>query len=96
VLGLARTGSFMSNGSGDFVIAFSTANRIPHDPPLEPRHVEELPNEAVSPLFLAAVEAVEEAVCNSLTAAVTVTGRDGHTVEALPIDRLREILQEAR
>ncbi len=44
----------------------------------------------------AAVEAVEEAVCNALTAATTVTGRDGHTAEAIPIDRLREILQEAR
>jgi D-aminopeptidase len=96
VLGLARTGSFVSNGSGDFVIAFSTANRVPHDPPREPRQIEDLPNEAVSPLFLAAVETVEEAVYNSLTAAVTVTGRDGHTVEALPIDRLREILPEAR
>jgi D-aminopeptidase len=96
VLGLARTGSFMSNGSGDFVIAFSTANRIPHDPPLDPRQIEELPNEAVSPLFLAAVEAVEEAVYNSLTAAGTVTGRDGHTVEALPIDRLRELLDRGR
>ncbi|MHC4272831.1 MAG: P1 family peptidase, partial [Planctomycetota bacterium] len=56
----------------------------------------ELPNEALSPLFLAAVEAVEEAVYNSMTAATTVTGRDGHTVEALPIDRLREMLREAR
>ncbi|MHC4273094.1 MAG: DmpA family aminopeptidase, partial [Planctomycetota bacterium] len=83
VLGLARTGSFMSNGSGDFVIAFSTANRVPHDPAPVPRQVQELPNEALSPLFLAAVEAVEEAVYNSMTAAVTVTGRDGHTVEAL-------------
>jgi D-aminopeptidase len=96
VPGLARTGSFVSNGSGDFVIAFSTANRIPHDPPLNPRQIEELPNEAVSPLFLAAVETVEEAVYNSLTAAVTITGRDGHTVEALPIDQLREILQVDR
>jgi D-aminopeptidase len=93
VLGLARTGSFMSNGSGDFVIAFSTANRVPHDPPPEPRQITELPNEGVSPLFLAAVEAVEEAVYNSLTAAVTVTGRDGHTAEAIPIDRLTEILR---
>jgi D-aminopeptidase len=96
VLGLARTGSFVSNGSGDFVIAFSTANRIPHDPAPVPRQFEALPNEAVSPLFLAAVEAVEEAVYNALTAAVTVTGRDGHTAEAIPIDRLREILREAR
>jgi D-aminopeptidase len=96
ILGLARTGSFVSNGSGDFVIAFSTVNRVPHDPPLSPRSIEVLPNEAVGPLFLAAVETVEEAVHNSLTAAVTVTGRDGHTVEALPVDRLRELLREAR
>jgi D-aminopeptidase len=96
VLGLARTGSFVSNGSGDFVIAFSTANRIPHEVAPLPRQITELPNEAVSPLFLAAVESVEEAVYNSLTAAVTVTGREGHKVEALPIDRLREILSQRR
>ncbi len=91
VLGLARTGSYMANGSGDFVIAFSTKNPEEHAPANPTRRVEELRNDFVSPLFLAAVEAVEEAVYNSLTTATTVTG-NGHTVEAIPIDRLKEIL----
>ncbi len=90
VLGLARTGSFMSNGSGDFVIAFSTANLTPAGS--GPRAISDLPNSGMSPLFMAAVEAVEEAVYNSLTKATTVRGRDGHVREAIPIDRLRELL----
>ena len=91
VLGLARTGSFMSNGSGDFVIAFSTQNRVPYNSDTRTQPGDYLRNDAVSPLFLATVEAVEEAVYNSLLKATTVTGRDGHTVEALPVDELREI-----
>ncbi len=99
VLGLARTGSFLSNGSGDFVIAFSTrtlrpVGRTPGGSP-SPRQVEVLPNDAMSPLFLATVEAVEEAVLNSLTRATTVRGRDGHVAEAIPIERLREALAAA-
>ena len=93
VLGLARTGSFMSNGSGDFVIAFSTQNLVAYGS-REVTPIDDLPNDAMSPLFLATVEAVEEAVYNSLTKATTITGRDGHTVEAIPIDRLRELLNE--
>jgi D-aminopeptidase len=93
MLGLARTGSFVGNGSGDFVIAFSTRNLVPHDPKEKLRRVEELENDAMDPLFLAAVESVEEAVYNSLTKATTVTGAGGRTVEAIPIDRLRELLQ---
>jgi D-aminopeptidase len=92
MLGLARTGSFVGNGSGDFVIAFSTRNPVPHDPAERLRRVEELENDAMDPLFLAAVESVEEAVYNSLTRATTVTGAGGRTVEAIPIDRLRELL----
>ncbi len=93
VLGLARTGSFMSNGSGDFVIAFSTQNMVPNDN-ADPIHTGQyLVNDALSPLFLAVVESVEEAVYNSLLKATTVTGRDGHTVEALPIERLKEIIE---
>lgn len=91
LLGMARTGSFMSNGSGDFVIAFSTAYRIPHADDGDTYAVEHLHNSATSPLFLAAVEATEEAVYNSLTRAETVTGHRG-TVEAIPIDALREVL----
>ena len=92
MLGLARTGSFVGNGSGDFVIAFSTRNLVPHQSKETLRHVEELENDAMDPLFLAAVESVEEAVYNSLTKATTVTGAGGRTVEAIPIDRLRELL----
>ena len=92
VLGLARTGSYMSNGSGDFVIAFSTANQVPHTPLRPVRTTEELENDAVSPLFLAAVESVEEAVYNSLTRATTVTGHRGAKADALPIDRLKTLL----
>ena len=93
MLGLARTGSYASNGSGDFVIAFSTRNR--RTGAAAPRPDSLLPNNQMSPLFLATVEAVEEAVYNALTTATTVTGRDGHTQEALPLDRLRTILREA-
>ena len=93
MLGLARTGSYSSNGSGDFVIVFSTQNRRSGD--RAPRPDSLLPNNRMSPLFLATVEATEEAVYNALTTATTVTGRDGHTQEALPLDRLRTILREA-
>ena len=99
VLGLTRTGGFMANGSGDYVIAFSTAYRIPHSPPRNDQIAGLLPamqflhDEMMTPLFLAVVEATEEAVYNSLFMATTVTGREGHTVEALPITQTVEILQ---
>jgi len=93
MLGLARTGSYSSNGSGDFVIAFSTQNRRTGTE--APRPDSLLPNDRMSPLFLATVEAVEEAVYNALTSATTVTGRDGHTRKSLPLDRLRTVLREA-
>jgi D-aminopeptidase len=94
LFGLARTGSSYSNGSGDFAIAFTTAES------LRTRHGETaptartlLPPEALSPLFQAALEAAEEAVYNSLLRATTVTA--GRTsVEAIPIDRVREILRK--
>ena len=91
-LGLARTGSYMSNGSGDFAIAFSTANLREHAPSGRTLKLEELTDEAVSPLFLAAVEAVEEAILNSLLKATTVTGRRGRSVEAIPIEALKKII----
>ena len=92
VLGLARTGSFLSNGSGDFVIAFSTRNSVPFESKELTRRVEEVQNDAMSPLFLATVEAVEEAVYNSLLRATGVTGSEGHKGEALPIEKVRELL----
>ncbi|HLE83462.1 MAG TPA: P1 family peptidase [Thermoanaerobaculia bacterium] len=94
VLALGRVGSFMSNGSGDFVIAFSTAreNRRPHEAEDDVLTVRDLRNDETSPLFLAAVEAVEEAIYNSLLRAETVTGHEGRTAEAIPVERLRELL----
>ena len=96
--GLARTGSAGTNGSGDYAIAFSTANEVRIKAaanPAErnsPRSLKSVPNDAMSPLFLAVIEATEEAVYNSLFRATTVKGR-GQTVEALPIERTLEILR---
>ncbi len=97
LLGVARAGSAASNGSGDYAIAFSTAPQVrirTQDKALT-RHVEVLTNDAMSPLFLAAIEATEEAVYNSMLRATTMTG-NGHTVEALPIDKTVEILRKHR
>ena len=90
-LGLGRTGSVMSNGSGDYVIAFSThpANRIDTSAK-GPRSAAVLPNGEMTPLFRAVVEGTEEAVLNSLVAARTTTGRDGHTARAIDHDTLRD------
>ena len=96
-LGMARAGSSASNGSGDYAIAFSTAAQLriyTSDQPLT-RHAELLSNDAMSPLFQAVIEATEEAIYNSLFRATTMTG-NGHTVEALPIDKAVEILREHR
>lgn len=94
-LGVARTGSSASNGSGDYAIAFSTAPqvRIRTEEKALSRRIEVLTNDAMSPLFLAVIEATEEAVYNSLFRATTTTGH-GHTVDALPIDRTTEILRK--
>lgn len=95
IAGLARTGSSMSNGSGDFVIAFSTAPslRITPEDATRARQVTVLGNDAMSPLFEAAIEATEEAIINSLFKATTVTGHSGHTAEALPLDKTLAILR---
>jgi D-aminopeptidase len=94
MMGLARTGAAGSNGSGDYAIAFSTAPelRIAATNRKSKPAATLLSNEAMSPLFLAVIEATEEAIYNSLFRATTITGR-GHTVEALPIDRTLEILK---
>lgn len=94
MMGLARTGAAGSNGSGDYAIAFSTAPELriaANNRKSKPSAIL-LSNEAMSPLFLAVIEATEEAIYNSLFRATTITGR-GHTVEALPIDRTLEILK---
>ena len=92
-LGLGRDGSYSGDGSGDIFIAFSTANPDAGGPRgLHP--ITMLPNEQLDPLFLATVQATEEAVINAMVAAETMTGIDNHTVPALPHDRLREVLKK--
>ncbi|MEX2153039.1 MAG: P1 family peptidase [Gemmatimonadaceae bacterium] len=92
MMGLSRTGSFASNGSGDYALAFSTSPTVRR--PFDARRlaIQELANEETSALFAAVVEATEEAIYNSLFRATTVTG-SGRTVEAIPLDKVREILQ---
>jgi len=94
MLGLGRTGAAGTNGSADYAIAFSTASemRVRTDDKGSMRHLDLLSNDAMSPLFLAVIEATEEAVYNSLLRATTISGR-GHTVEALPIDKTIDILR---
>jgi D-aminopeptidase len=91
-LGLARTGSTARHGSGDFMLAFSTGNIIPHYPK-EPtfQHIH-LADTHLNPLITATVEATEEAILNALTMATTVVGRDGHRIEAISLTRLRTVL----
>ncbi len=92
-LGLARTGSTSGNGSGDLFIAFSTANS--HAAAAKSAtNVSILPNDNLNPVFEAVVEATEEAIVNAMVGAETMTGIDGHTVFALPHDRLRETLKK--
>jgi L-aminopeptidase/D-esterase-like protein len=92
-LGLGRNGSYSGDGSGDIFIAFSTAN----PGAAEPKGIHDLkmlPNDQLNPLFLATVQATEEAVINAMVAAETMTGINDHTVIALPHDRLREVLKK--
>ena len=93
-LGIARTGTISGNSSGDLFIAFSTANpnvasadQITHD-------VQTIPNDLMDPLFTGVVQATEEAVVNALVDNHSMTGRDNHRVEALPHDRLRQLVKQ--
>jgi D-aminopeptidase len=91
-LGLARTGSTARHGSGDFMLAFSTGNVIPHYPSESTFSLTHLADTHLNPLISATVEATEEAILNALTGATTVVGRDGHRAEAISIPRLRALL----
>lgn len=94
-MGLARTGGIASNGSGDYVIAVSTAYRIPHETTNAFDETKLLRNDNVSPLFMAAIEATEEAIINSLFAAKTETGDRGHEVKQLPVEKVVDLLKKA-
>ncbi|HVT40486.1 MAG TPA: P1 family peptidase [Gemmatimonadaceae bacterium] len=91
MLGLGRTGSSASNGSGDYAIAFSTAREVRRAWNAKQLTTTELANDELSAVFEAAVEAVEEAVYNSLFMATAVTG-NGRTIDAIPLDKVREVL----
>ncbi len=96
MMGLAKTGGIASNGSGDYVIAFSTHPqlRIKHDSKERTDTMSLLRNDSMSPLFMAVIEATEEAIINSLLAAQTMTGKDGHVIKALPHDDVIRILKK--
>jgi D-aminopeptidase len=95
LLGIPRTGGYYSNGSGDYCIAFSTAKevRVPRDSRERTQNIEVLRNRHMSALFLAAAEASEEAILNSMFKATPMEGFQGHKVNALPLDKVREIMK---
>lgn len=96
IMGLAKTGGIASNGSGDYVIAFS-ANptvRIPHSSKEKTDTFAFLRNDEMSPLFMATIEATEEAIINSLFKAETMTGKDNRKMEALPVDEVLKIMKK--
>jgi D-aminopeptidase len=95
IMGLSRTGSSAANGSGDYVIAFSTSTKVRRAYDAARLSTEEVANEPMSALFEATVEATEEAIYNSLFEATTVTG-SGHTAEAIPLDKVRQVLAKYR
>jgi L-aminopeptidase/D-esterase-like protein len=92
--GLARTGGTSGNGSGDLFIAFSTANPGVATPEKPKHSVETIPNDRLDPILNATVQAVEEAIINSIVANQTMTGAEGRKVIALPHDRVREALKK--
>ena len=93
IMGLARTGSFAGNGSGDYVIAFSTAEGVRRQPDEEWTELIEVPNDRISALFEGAVEATQEAIYNSLLKATTVSGM-GRTRDAIDVDEVARVLRE--
>ncbi len=95
-LGLARTGSTARHGSGDFILAFSTANVIPHYPKEPTFNLMHLADSHLNPLFSATVETTEEAILNALTMATTIVGRDNHRIDAIDLVRLKSLLQPAQ
>jgi D-aminopeptidase len=95
IMGLSRTGSSAANGSGDYVIAFSTNTKVRRAYTATRLSTEEVANEPMTALFEASVEATEEAIYNSLFEATTVAG-NGHTAEAIPLDKVRQVLAKYR
>lgn len=95
-LGIGRAGSWAAHGSGEIVVGFSTANKIPRETKRMTYKLEVLPDPRMNPLYRAAVEATEEAILDSLCMATPMTGHSGHHAPALPLERLPELLVRAR
>ena len=92
-LGIWRTGSGAAHGSGEIVLAFSTANRLPRTQAARVKRMDVLSDEHIDPLFRATIEATEEAIANSLCAGTTQIGVNGHTVPALPLERVADLIR---
>ena len=92
--GLARTGTPSTVSSGEFVIAFSTANTIPRRTDDGTFPITMLANRRMDALYQAVIEATEEAILNSMTTAVTTVGRNGNTIYAIPLDRLQAVMKQ--
>ena len=96
MMGLAKTGGIASNGSGDYVIAFSSnpSLRISHATAEKTQTLTLLRNDEMSPLFMAVIEATEEAIINSLFMAESLQGNENHSVEALPVNEVLRIMKK--
>jgi D-aminopeptidase len=96
IIGMGKSGGIESNGSGDYVIAFSTdtASRVPYSSNGQIMKIPVLQNDEMSPLFMATIEATEEAIINSLFAAKTITGRNGNKAESLPLEKVIPLLKK--
>lgn len=95
-LGLARVGAISGTGSGDIILAFSTANRIPRVPSGAVHGIRAVNDFLITPLYQATVEATQEAILNALTSARTVVGRDGNTSYGIPLDQVERIMNKSR
>jgi D-aminopeptidase len=95
-LGIGRAGSFAAHSSGEIVVGFSTANKVPRESRGMLHRVDVLLDAAVEPLYEAVIDATEEAIVNSLCMAEDMTGADDHHAPALPLRRVREIMQQYR
>jgi D-aminopeptidase len=95
-LGLARVGAISGTGSGDIILAFSTANRIPRSPSGPVQKIRAVNDFLITPLYQATVEATQEAILNALTSAETIVGRDGNTSYGIPLDQVERIMRRYR
>jgi len=95
-LGLAKVGAISGTGSGDIILAFSTANRVPRVPNGPVQSVRAVNDFLITPLYQATIEATQEAILNALTSAATVIGRDGNTSYGIPLDQVERIMRKYR